>query len=178
MLKKKIEIPVYVLLIIGLIVLLIPLGIFMLIKIEDAMYEKDIQKEYSEISIDVPKEFEKMGKYSFYSYSNDGVSCHIDIYPSEKYEKNFEKWFKSNVYNDLNDTVSDIKEESINGYKVLTTVVKSPSHTEYYYGFNGTNYYYNITYDIYDSSNGDRVDTDSNLCFTAKDAILSSVKLK
>jgi len=143
--------------------------------------EKQID-EFKEISYNVPSVFKKDDDYTFskyYDYEENNVNCTISFSASDKsIYKNKEDWFKGTFTFTLNDKVSDLKEEEINGNKVLFIEKKSEKVTDYYYGFESTNYYYLINYNIYDYKDGDREDIDTNKCFTLRENIISSVKLK
>ena len=71
-----------------------------------------------------------------------------------------------------------MEELKINNNKVLYLSVKTKNEIVYYYGVEGTEKYYMLEYKIHDYKNGDRTDLDTNICYTAKDEMLNSIKIK
>ena len=145
--------------------------------ISDLLEEKETNTRYDELSYEVPSKFK--GSSHYYSYYEDSVSCHIDF---DAYEKNSyespKKVLEDNVYFQLDDEVSDLKEEEFNGIKMYYVSKKNSASEEYYYAFESTNYIYSFEYDISDYLHGDREDSENNICYTAMDKIISSIKVK
>jgi len=143
--------------------------------VEDKMYDNEVRESFSELILDAPDEFDKDDTYYInYSYDDNGTYCYMNIYPSEKYNT-LEYEFNESVRYTLNDKVSGLNELNINGNKVLNAEVETEDSKEYYYGIESKNYYYIIKYSIYDNMKGDRSDIDTNLCYSAKDRIISSL---
>ena len=157
---------------IGVIITFILLLGFIGEKIEDKRYDREVMEEYSEIDFDVPSEFEKFGRYHSYSYYGDNESCRFSVLSSEKYNEDFENWFKSTILTDLNDEVGALTRNDLNGNETLFVEVKSNNSTEHHYGLRSLNYYYHIEYTI------NTLDNENNKCIEFEDEILSSIKIK
>ena len=149
-------------------------------------YPEEEKESFDEISYTVPSEFE-VSEYSdskYYFYYDSDVKCSLDITLTEKArERSFEKWFKGEITFTLNDELGELEELDINGNKILGIQKRrgedySWSQVEYYYGVESSNYYYMINYNIIDYDKGDREASESSLCLTALDSILSSIKTK
>ncbi len=142
----------------------------------------DYGNAYDEISYDVPKEFERDEDSYYirdYTYNGDKIYCNINITGSEKgYYDNFNKWFKGNIFLNLNDEVGEVKEVDLNNTKAYYVEVKSNGTINYYYGVESSNHYYLIKFYKYDYLNGDRTDTNENPCNTALDYVIPSIKIK
>ena len=141
--------------------------------------EKKNKEEY-DISYAIPKEFDKSSYGEFYNYGENDIYCTLDIQERKKeyYEKTLEEYLKDNITVTLNDKVNDIEEIKINNIKMLHLSVKKKYSLIDYYGIEGTEKYYMLEYKISDYKNGDRKDINDNLCYTAKDKILNSIKIK
>ena len=137
-------------------------------------YETD---EFSEIKYQIPSELESDDELTLYYYGDD-ISCEADFYSSEKYDEEFETWFKGEIRVDLNDEVSEIKELTIGGKKAYFVEVKNEDEIAHYYGLESTNYYYLFNYNISDDLNQDREDKDTNVCYVSENKILDSIVLK
>lgn len=134
------------------------------------------------IVYEVPKKFEKIDN-DYYNYDNNDVYCSINIIETEKslYYQSYtslDDYLKNNITIHLSDEVSNIEELNINNNKLLYLSVKTKNEIVYYYGIEGTEKYYMLEYKINDDKNGDRNDINDNLCYTAKDKILNSIKIK
>ncbi len=142
----------------------------------------DSEEDFSEIDYNIPNEFEVDDDNSFSKYYNcdeNDVYSYVSIHSYKKsLYKDKEKWFKGCFTITLNDKVSDIEEIEINGSKVLFLKIESENSIYYCYGFESSNYYYSLTYSIYDYESGDRADIDTNKCYISRDAIVNSVTLK
>ena len=147
----------------------------------DNDYEEN-EELFSEISYEVLPEFELDDEYygsKYYRFESDDVYCSFDVNVDEKDDSgDLKKWFSSHIYSNLSDKVGELKELTINDNKVYHIYKKSNYDIEYYYGISSSNYYYLITYRITDYEKGDREDIDSNLCYNAKDKIISTIKVK
>lgn len=170
--NKKVVIIIAVVIFVACFVLILLASI-----ISDLLEEKKSNARYDEISYEVPSEF--TGSSHYYSYYGDSISCHIDVdaYEKDSYESP-KKVLEDNVYFQLDDEVSDLKEEEFNGIKMYYVSKKNSASEEYYYAFESTNYIYSFEYDISDYLHGDREDSENNICYTAMDKIISSIKVK
>ncbi len=175
--NKDIPILYIGLAVLGVIVLVILIG-FIYNRIEESNWKKELLKDYDEIEYSVPNEFEKLGDFHSYGYYSDDVTCRFSIVASDKYEEDTEKWFKSNIYSDLNSKVSSVEKKTINGKEVYYVQIKSHHSVEHHYGFISSNHYYDIEYKINDSLDGDRVNLDKFLCYSSLDKVISSIKTK
>lgn len=177
-----------ILIFIGIILLLFII-IFMIyginIKItEKNEYDKYLKEKYDrinkELTYKTPNEFQTKDKL-YYSYYNKDIDCKFEFDNMEKnnyYKKTLEDFLRENIYVSLDYNTSEvIKDETKNINYLLITVEKNNNKT-YYYAFESKNYYYIFEYSIYDYKNGDRKDIDTNICYTAKDKILNSIKIK
>ena len=137
---------------------------------------------FSQIQYKVPSKFEKDEDYNYsryYHYRENDVSCslNLNVYEKEYYD-DFEEWFKDRIRFNLNDEIGKLEEIDLNHSKALYIDKKSRGSFDYYYGIESADYYYLITYNIYDYKHGDRSDIDSNLCYTYKDKIVESISVK
>jgi hypothetical protein len=160
--------------------------VVMFLIIKSVSFKEDAKDTlvFSEISYEVPKEFELDNSIThnrLYSYSEDSLYCYLTISSYEKeYYDDFEEWFKERIVFNLNDKVSDLEQLNVNGNNILhiNRVRNKENSKNSYYGLSSKNYYYFINYDITDYLNGDRENMDDNLCYNAIDEIISSIKLK
>ena len=138
--------------------------------------EEQYNARYDEISYDVPSDFE--GDDHYYSYYDDFIACNFDVngYEKEIYEST-KDLLTEQVYLRLDDEISDIKEEVINDIPMSYVKLENGSFVKYYYAFESSNYIYLFNYDINDDLHGDRSDAKENICYTAKDEILSTIKV-
>ncbi|MBQ8131479.1 MAG: hypothetical protein IJ193_03220 [Bacilli bacterium] len=147
----------------------------------ESNYDRENKELFSELSFEIPEGF-KEDDYStmkFVSYDNNSVYFNLDITAREKsYYKTAEEFLKDEVYFSLDDEVGELKEEEINGIKMVTLEAKKKYGDEYYYSMESSNYIYFFKFNIRDYEDGDREDIDSNPCLTAKNKILYSIKLK
>lgn len=159
------------------IVIVVSIFLIMIIgeKTNDKKFEKEILEEYSDIDFEVPKEFEKSGRFHSYYYYKDGISCRFAVDSSEIYQEDFERWFKSRLIVNLNDEVGDLKEIEINGNKAFFVEVRSNDSVEHHYALRSSKYYYSIEYTI---SNYDKEENPEHICYVSEDKILSSIKIK
>lgn len=148
---------------------------FVFLIINDGKKEELKESErYNEIEYVVPEGFE--GENHFYSHYGDD-SCYFDLYASyNKYEDDFENWFKSSILVSMNDEVGELKEITVNGKKAYSIDIVTDNDLHRKYGFNATNYYYMIDYTVRNYNHGD-IDENS-FCMKAIDDLISSVKTK
>lgn len=137
---------------------------------------------FSQIQYKVPSKFEKDEDYSYsryYRYRENDVSCSLSFHVDEKdYYDNLEEWFKDQIRFNLNDEIGKLEEIDLNHSKALYIDKKSRGSFDYYYGVESEDYYYLVTYNIYDYKYGDRADIDSNLCYNSKDKIVNTIIVK
>ena len=167
-------------------VVLLTIGIIVIIMISAYLidqyqyqYYYDNKNMFSEISYTIPKGFKKDDEYhytKYYTYSKNDVYCNIDIDVTEKdYYKDVKEWVNRIVHFNLTDKISNPTDININNIDMYYVDKKNENAEEYYYGMESSHYFYMITYKIRDSLNGDRADKDNNLCYTAKEKLLSSI---
>ena len=175
MMQKKIQIPIIVLAIIAVIII----GIFLIScaygALEDKRYDKELEKELSEIDFKIPDEYSKI-RYNSYSYEEDNLSCKLYIISYGKYEENFEKWFKGTINVNLNDEVSEMQEVNIGDIKGYSIKVGEKYSDSHYYGFETTNHYYE--FEFRSNKVDDNEDIGVSTCYNLEDKIISSIKLK
>ena len=169
--------------IIGAIIALIIVVCVIGFNYEDNSYAEENKKKFDEIEYIVPSEMEKEEDDfdPYYHYYNDSCSCSLYFSAFEKeYYDSKEDIIKNFVSYRLGDEVSEIEEVEYNGEKMLYTSVKESDNTQtnYYYVVESKNYYYKITFDLYDYSKGDREDIDTNFCYNYREKVLSSVSTK
>ena len=116
----------------------------------------------------------------FYSYEDDDIYCTVNLENQDKkyYDKSLEEYLKSSIYITLNDKVSEVIKNETKNIEFMQVKIETDSNEEYYYAFETKNNYYLLKYRITDYKNGDRSDIDTNICYTAKDKILSSIQIK
>ena len=163
-----------------LVILFIAIVFIAFLKMQDSSdwFSDDL---FAEISYEVPSKFES-SDYTYsrhYSYYDNDVYCNLNIESDDSsiYD-DFKDWFMNSVHFNLSDKISELKEITINGHEMYYVDKKSKNSTVYYYGVKSSNYYYSITYTLNDYENGDRADIDTNLCYTAKDKIISTIQVK
>ncbi len=171
---NKKAIPVFVVLFIVIVFV-----IFFKTRNSDNLFSDNL---FSEISYEVPSNFESEEDYTYsryYRYYDNDVYCNLSVSADEStIYGDFKEWFANSVHFNLNDKVSELKEITINGNEMYYVDKKSKNSTVYYYGVKSSNYYYSITYTLNDYENGDRADIETNLCYTAKNQIINTVKVK
>ena len=146
-------------------------------KFEDIKYEKEQEKEFSEISYDLPDAFEDDSSYYSKRFSIEDENYYCSGYINSTHKRLYEDmdyWFKGTVNFNLNDEVSELERKKYNNNEVLVINKKNKDRYTYYYGLKSSNYYYDIEYMINDYSNGDGLGT----CLKYMDDLLESVKLK
>ncbi len=148
-------------------------------------YREETNVELSEISYEIPKEFEE-SDYIYsknYSFYNGNYSCTVKI-SGERKENIIHRsddllnWLKKEIFIYLSDDVSETKELDINNTKSYNIDVKRDFSTESYYAFESSNYYYLLEYRLVDYLQGDRDNNEINICYSSKDKIISSIVLK
>ena len=166
-----------------IVIILLNVVSFIAEKIDDAQYKNKVREqskiEFSEIEYNIPNEFEDSNFiYSQrYTYDNNEVSCYIDITSYRKYSfDNLISFFKHYIQVSLEDEVGELNEYEINNKKACNIDVKNRNGNIGYYGFESTNYYYLLSYEIRDDLYGDR--NEENICYSAKDTIINSIKTK
>ena len=142
--------------------------------------EKDVSDK---VGYTIPKKFEKTFTYddmASYSYSENSYSCHFSISVSEfNIYQDGKSYLESNFDYTLSDKVDQIEEEKINGiiwYSIKK--VQKNNTTVYRYATVKNEKVYDAEYSIYDYNYGDNADDGDNLCLTAKDEIIKSLKIK
>ena len=169
-----------IVLVIAIVFIILIIGIISVRVYLENHYYYDDKEDYNEISYTTPKGLES-GDYfdDYYSYYGDDISCSFSVNASDKYyNKDFKKWFENNIRVSLSDKVGEMKEISIGNTTGYYIDVQTDTRKEYYYGVESTNHYYLLEYNIYDDLNGDRPDLETNICYTAKDKIIESIKVK
>lgn len=134
----------------------------------------------NEITFDVPLEFEAFydEKNAIFEYKeDDSLSCKLFV-SRNKPEYHIYEWFKSQIryYNVNIDYNSKFVQNGITIYQFEYD--KDPTRTEYYYALASNNYYYLFNYIIFDDLKGDRENLDSSICYSSREKIISSIKLK
>ena len=178
---KKVKLPLWVVVVLISIVAIVLLYLICSIISDykdELKYRKIREIEYSEITYDIPSEFESNDELKSYSYNDNSAFCHIYFYASDKYINDFKEWFKGNITSDLSKEVSEIKEIEINGKKAYYVEIKDNKTTEHVYGIESTNYFYSVSYYLSDYKYKDRDDIDTNLCFTSENKIINSINVK
>lgn len=164
--------------IIGVMILLGIILLSSLAKInEDNTYEREREREFSEIEFIVPKYFEKDEiLYKDYSYKENSVYCDLSVINYDKrYYKSPDEILERFVSFTLADEVSGIQELDLS-VKGKQLIIKGEDETNYYYSIESSNYYYLINYEITDYKNGDREDATTNKCITSREKIINTIK--
>ena len=145
--------------------------------------DEERKNNFTEISFSIPDEFEtyddESASYRDYHYYEDSISCYINFraYSKEYYEEGKEQWFKQSIIFNLTDEISQLEEKDISNNKVLYIEKRQDGSVNYYYGFESTNHYYLLDYNI-NSRGSDEEKKRIHPCVKYKDEIVSSVKLK
>ena len=134
----------------------------------------------NEITFDVPLEFKAhYGEMNaiFEYKEDDNLSCTLFV-SRYKPEYHIYEWFKRQIryYNVNIDYNSKFVQNGITIYQFEYD--KDPTRTEYYYALASNNYYYLFNYIILDDLKGDRENLDSSICYSSREKIISSIKLK
>ena len=174
-LKKIPLIAIVIIIVLTGVVVLSVVSMFLSDKMDDERYERELKKSFSEIEYTVPGEFINTYEYN-YRYDEDDCSCSIYFNSSKKYDDLFEDWFKGQIYLDLSADVSEQEEIDVNGNKALHIDVKNKYSYRRYYGFESSNYYYIVEFNIYDSKHGDG--TENSECYSSVETVLNSIKIK
>lgn len=148
---------------------------------ENSFSSKESKTRFSEITYEVPDMFEESHYSTFRDYRYNSKEAYLDIEVStveKSLYKDADNYIKERVIIKLTDKVSELKEIEINGIKMHTVTVESKNDTTYYYSMETTNYIYLFEFQISDYKNGNREDIDTNPCFTTKEKVLYSIKLK
>ena len=174
---KKLNI---IIIVIVVIILVIILGAFIQEKLEYSQYEKKEKEALKNISVKLPKKFEKntySNSISYYLYDED-TSCNFSINVNTNSYKHYvdgKDYLEENTYITLKDKVSEIKEIELNNYKWHYLSVEKNSNLSYHYATKKENTIYELEYRINDYTNGEET---NNYCANIKDEIISSVKIK
>ena len=169
-----------IIIVIVVIILVIILGAVIQEKIEYSQYEKKDKEALKNISIKVPKKFDKhkySNSISYYLYDDD-TSCNLSISvdaDSYKHYVDGKDYLEESTYITLKDKVSEIQEIEINNYKWHYLSVEKNGNLSYHYATIKENTIYEIEYRINDYTNGEET---NNYCASIKDEIISSIKLK
>ena len=142
--------------------------------------QRDEYLKINEITYDVPIEFEANyfeNNAYFYYKEDDNLSCSLFV-SRNKPEYHIYEWFKRQIryYNAYVDYDSKFVQNGITIYQYEYN--GNPNQTEYYYALASDNYYYLFKYTIFDKLNGDRENLDSSVCYSSREKIISSIKLK
>ena len=155
----------------------------LLVACESDDYNEENKKRFSEISFNVPEVFEEDKDYIYlreFYYKGDNVYCYVNFSASDKstYSDDKETWFKKQIRFSLNDKVSELEEVDIYDNKAYKVTVQSGKDFDYYYGFESTNHYYLLDYQITDYNEETNEDIQTNPCYKYIDEIVYSIKLK
>ena len=155
----------------------------LLVACDNDDYNEENKKRFSEISFDVPDVFEEDKDYIYlreYYYRDDDVYCYISFHVSDKtaYTDDKETWFKKQIRHSLNDKVSELEEVDIYDNKAYKVTIQSGKDVDYYYGFESTNHYYLLDYQITDYNEETNENIRTNPCYKYMDEIVYSIKLK
>ncbi len=149
---------------------------------EEVQYEltRDEYIKINEITFDVPLEFKAhYGEMNaiFEYKEDDNLSCTLFV-SRYKPEYHIYEWFKRQIrYNNANIAYdSKFVQNGITIYQFKYN--KDTTTTEYYYALASKNFYYLFKYIIFDNLNGDRGNLDSSICYSSREKIISSIKLK
>ncbi|MBQ6323435.1 MAG: hypothetical protein IJI22_01230 [Bacilli bacterium] len=180
--KKKSNIPPVVIALICITIALIAIGIVHMSKNKYDIFntKKDVSKK---IGYSLPKEFEKTFAYDdmvSYSYSENGYSCHFSVSVSEfDNYKDGKSYLESTFNHTLSDEVSEIEEQNINGDTWYSIRKESENgYITYEYSSVKNGKVYDAEYSIFDYGYEDSNDNDDNLCLTAQNEIIKSLKIK
>jgi len=141
---------------------------------------RDEYIKINEITFDVPLEFEAFydEKNAIFNYKeDDNLSCMLSVSQNIP-EYHIYEWFKRQIryYNVNIDYNSKFVQNGITIYQYEYD--KDPTRTEYYYALASNNKYYLFNYIIFDGLKGDRENLDSSICYSSREKIISSIKLK
>ena len=170
----------FIIIAIVVIILVIILSAVINEKIEYQKYEKKDIEALKNISVKVPKKFEKHTYSSSIDYSlyEDDTSCSLSIDVNTNSYKHYEDgkdYLEDNTYITLKDKVTEIQEIELNNYKWHYLSVEKNGNLSYYYATIKENTIYELEYRINDYTNGEEK---NNYCDSIKDEIISTVKIK
>lgn len=151
---------------------------------EEVQYEltRDEYIKINEITFDVPLDFQASYNENtavFKYHEDDSLSCTLWV-SRNKPEYHIYEWFKRQIrYNNANANVDYDSKFVQNGITIYQFEYRNdPTMVEYYYALASNNYYYLFHFIICDDLKGDRGNLDSSICYSSREKIISSIKLK